>query len=195
MKLSHMSLEELWKLFPIDLVKHNDSWKEWYLEEVERIKHILSKNSIKRISHIGSTAIPEIDAKNIVDILLEVKNELDLRHAKEMLTQNGYICMSETSTRISLNKGYTEQGYAEKVFHLHLRLDGDHDELYFRDYLLDHVKVAKEYEALKKSLVPAYVHNRDGYTKAKTAFITKITQQARKLYGHRTQELEEGITR
>ena len=45
--------------------------------------------------------------------------------------------MSESPNRVSLNKGYTEQGFAES-FHLHLRMTGDHDEIYFRDYLCQH---------------------------------------------------------
>ena len=50
--------------------------------------------------------------------------------------------MSETSDRLSFNKGYTEEGFAERVFHLHLRYIGDNDELYFRDYLIEHANIA-----------------------------------------------------
>ena len=53
--------------------------------------------------------------------------------------------MSESRDRISFNKGYTEDGFAEKVFHLHLRYRGDNGELYFRDFLIEHPDVAKEY--------------------------------------------------
>ena len=93
--------------------------------------------------------------------------------------------MSEDLNRISLNKGYTEQGFAKRVFHLHLRIKGDNDELYFRDYLRANEKIAKEYEDLKLSLWKKFEHNRDGYTNAKTDFIKKYTQIARKKYGER----------
>ena len=83
---------------------------------------------------------------------------------------------------MSFNKGYTEAGFAKKVFHLHLRYQGDHDELYFRDYLREHPEVAKDYEGLKLALWKAYEHNRDAYTDAKTDFIRKYTQQAKKDY-------------
>lgn len=56
--------------------------------------------------------------------------------------KNGYICMSETSDRISFNKGYTENGFAERVFHLQLRYIGDNDELYFRDCLIEYSNIA-----------------------------------------------------
>ena len=77
-KLEEMSLEELWQLFPIFLVEHKPEWKDWYELEKANLKKILGANVIKRIEHIGSTAIPNIWAKNIVDILLEVGKIEDL---------------------------------------------------------------------------------------------------------------------
>ena len=54
--------------------------------------------------------------------------------------------------RISFNSGYTKAGFADKVFHIHLRYIGDNEELYFRDYLREHPQIAKEYETLKLNL-------------------------------------------
>ena len=62
---------------------------------------------------------------------------------------------------------------------------GDNDELYFRDYLNEHPQIAKEYEALKLELWKRYEHDRDAYTYAKTAFIRKLTSEARRVYGDR----------
>ena len=91
--------------------------------------------------------------------------------------------MNVTETRTILNKGYTEQGLAEKVFHLHIRIAGDNDELYFRDYLNEHKEIAKEYETLKLSLWKEFEHDRDGYTNAKAEFINKYTNLAKSEYG------------
>ena len=93
--------------------------------------------------------------------------------------------MSQTSDRISFNKGYTEKGFAERVFHLHLRYIGDNDELYFRDYLTEHTDVAIEYERMKLELWKKYEFDRDGYTNSKTDFIQKYTEKAKLEYGHR----------
>lgn len=57
-ELSEMSLNELWELFPIFLVEHNDKWDAFYSEMEAKLQYILPKHSIKRISHIGSTAVP-----------------------------------------------------------------------------------------------------------------------------------------
>ena len=182
-KLSDMSLEELWKLFPIHLTEHQPDWREWYAEEENLLKNRVS--DIERISHIGSTAISSICAKPIIDILAEISREHKLSDYKEAIMNSGYICMSETSDRISFNKGYTENGFAERVYHLHLRYIGDNDEVYFRDYLIEHADVALEYERMKLELWKKYEFNRDGYTNSKTDFIQKYTEKAKLEYGDR----------
>ena len=132
-KLTELSLDELWQLFPITLTAHQDYWADWYKEEAELLKERLP--CIERISHIGSTAIKEIWAKPTIDILVEIPREEKVVDLKGTIERCGYICMAENDSRIDFNKGYTLQGFAERVFHLHLCYEGDNDELYFRDYL------------------------------------------------------------
>ena len=182
-KLSEMTLEELWQLFPIYLSEHQSYWKEWYSEEERLLKNALL--ATERISHIGSTAVSSLWAKPIIDILVEVSKESDLLDYKDLIINAGYICMSQSEDGMSFNKGYTENGFAERVFHLHLRYVGDNNELYFRDYLIEHPDVAKEYEALKLKLWKKYEYNRDAYTNAKTELVKRYTDKARILYGSR----------
>ncbi len=176
-KLSEMTLEELWQLFPIILTKHKTYWKDWYNEEILNLKKILPAGVIYH--HIGSTAINGIIAKPIIDILVVVNSSISLKQVANLLEKQGYLIMSKTESRISLNKGYTENGFAEKVFHLHIRLKGDEDEVYFRDYLNTHHKIAKQYEKLKLQLAKEYEHDRDAYTFAKTEFVKRITTLAK----------------
>ncbi|MCI8298896.1 MAG: GrpB family protein [Lachnospiraceae bacterium] len=182
-KLSEMSLKELWQLFPVFLTENQTNWREWYSEE-----EILLKQAIPqavRISHIGSTAVGFIWAKPIIDILVEVPKQSQLLNYKDLILNSGYICMDQQINRISFNKGYTENGFDEKVFHLHLRYIGDNNELYFRDYLIGHPHIAGEYEKMKLKLWKEYEYNRDGYTNAKTEFVQKYTEKARLLYRDR----------
>ena len=183
--LEDMTLEELWQLFPIFLREHQLEWKDWYEEERLRLLSFLPEYQIVRLSHIGSTSVETIWAKPIVDIMLEIPKETDMAVTRDLLLQNGYLLMSESQGRMSFNKGYTPSGFAKRVFHLHLRYEGDHDELYFRDYLQEHSAVAKDYEKLKLSLWKQYEHNRNAYTDSKTEFIKKYTEEAKKLYGRR----------
>lgn len=184
-ELSEMALEELWDLFPIFLVEHDDKWEDYYHEIEASIKDLLSGYPVDRISHIGSTAIKGIWAKNIVDVMVEVSESIQIEEAAHVLEQNGFIRMSTEAKRISLNKGYTKDGFADKVYHIHLRYTGDNDELYFRDYMNEYPEVAKEYEKLKLKLWKKYEHDRDAYTDAKTDFIRNWTDEARKKYGDR----------
>lgn len=180
--LSDMTLEELWQLFPIILEEHNHSYKEWYAIEIENIEDTLGPDLIKRINHIGSSAVEGLISKPTVDILLEVDPNSDIELIKSKLINSGWTLMSFSDSpelKISFNKGYTPEGFAEKVFHLHVRYLGDWKELYFRDYLFAHKDVADEYGKLKMGLLKEYEHNRDGYTDAKSDFINKYTEIAR----------------
>ncbi len=186
--LSEMSLEELWELFPIILKEHNPIYKEWYIVERNEIMNVIGGKDLKRINHIGSTSIEGLIAKPTVDILLEVDFNCDIEQLKLNLCNAGWTLMSfagKPDLNMSFNKGYTPNGFADKVFHLHVRFWGDWNELYFRDYLLVHKEVAEEYGKLKHRLKGQFEHNRDGYTEAKTEFIMKYTKLARNDFGNR----------
>lgn len=180
-ELSEMSLEELWRLFPIILRDHNPEYINWYKEEEKRLQNLLNKIDIARINHIGSTAVNGLIAKPTVDILLELKSNADVELLSKLLKQDCWILMHSEKDKLNLifNKGYTEHGFAEKVYHLHVRYHEDWDELYFRDYLIAHGDIASEYALLKLTLKIQYEHNRDAYTSGKSSFIAECTQKAR----------------
>lgn len=181
--LSEMTLKELWQLFPIILVAHRDDWAEWFREEAAALGPLLPPGTC--IHHIGSTAIRGIWAKPIVDILAELPAGIEPPGVKGALLSHGWLCMNEREGRISFNKGYTEDGFAERVFHLHVRRAGDADEIAFRDYLNARPAVANEYERLKLSLWKPFEHDRDGYTAAKSDFVRKATALAQQPDGAR----------
>lgn len=178
-----MSLEELWRLFPIFLVEHRDEWGAWYADEARLILRHLPGGS--RISQIGSTAVPGIMAKPIVDIMVEVGENVKLDELASEIEAIDYIVMAKGPRRVDLNKGYTAKGFAERVFHLHLRIMGDCDELYFRDYLIAHPDVAHEYERLKLRLWKKFEHDRDAYTAAKSDFVRRYSELAKRIYARR----------
>lgn len=180
--LSEMTLEELWQLFPIFLVEPSERWASCYDKMDAMLEEILSECPVERISHIGSTAIDGIWAKDIVDVLVELSADSDMETAARKMEENGFIRMCSGEGRVSLNCGYTEEGFAKDVYHVHLRYVGDNDELYFRDYLNEHAQVARDYEAMKLKLWKLYEHDRDAYTDAKTEFIKKWTGEAKKKY-------------
>lgn len=183
--LEDMTLEELWHLFPIALQPYQKVWPTWYEQEKSLLTQCLPMEHVVRIAHIGSTSFGSIQAKGIIDILVEIAPWEKRMEVAAILKKLGYLCMSEDASRISFNKGYTPEGFAEKVFHLHLRQRNDHDELYFRDYMKEHEENAQAYEQLKMKLALAYPYHRDAYTEGKTTFVKHITAIARTAYGNR----------
>ncbi|MBO0409643.1 GrpB family protein [Enterococcus hulanensis] len=185
--LEEMTLEELWELFPIILKEHRAEYADWYEEEQQNLTKLLAEFEIQRINHIGSTSVEGLIAKPIVDILLELPEGYDLEKVTALLEKAGWILMIKDKEKQTLdfNKGYTPAGFAEKVYHLHVRALGDWGELYFRDYLQKYPEAARQYEELKLSLKEKYEHNRDAYTDAKTEFVQKYSQKGREEFGPR----------
>lgn len=180
--LSEMSIAELWQLFPIKLSSYNPLWNNWYSQEEKLIINVIGNNNIERISHIGSTAVDGLISKPTIDILIEITQDYNLEKLIHILKQNGYIFEPQPKNpapHMMFMKGYTENGFEEKVYHLHIRYSGDWNELYFRDYLQNHPEIAEEYGKLKLKLKEQFEHNRDGYTNAKTEFICKYSDLAK----------------
>jgi len=163
-KLSEMTLEELWQLFPIILTEHKSCWSEWYKDEIAHLKTILPTGT--EYEHIGSTAVKGIMAKPIVDILITVNSTEEFKKAADILQYNGYIVFPYIVSCALVKES--------------ARLDFcGRDEVFFRDYLNCHPDAAKEYEQLKLKLWQKYEHNRDAYTDAKTDFVKKYTDIAK----------------
>lgn len=179
--LKDLSLEELWVLFPVQVVPYCPDWMHWYQQEKRCLQNVVG-SQLLRLHHIGSTSVPGLDAKPTVDILMEIKNDCDCSWLVNILENIGYIYEPQPqkpAPHMMLMKGYTLKGFADKVFHLHVRYKGDWDEIYFRNYLQKHSETAKAYAALKHSLQAKFTNDRDAYTKAKTAFVQEYTRLGR----------------
>lgn len=178
---SEMSDEELWELFPIILKEHNPQYKDWYEIEKQRILEKIKPDDIARINHIGSSAVEGSLSKPTIDILFEIDGCCDVTQLIADLEVIGWGLINRGNDPMSLSfvKGYTPDGFAEKVYHLHVKYLGNWNELYFRDYLIAHSNVTAEYGELKRCLREEYEHNRDGYTDAKSDFIVKYSNAAK----------------
>ena len=148
-----------------------------------------------RINHIGSSAIEGLITKPMIDILLEIDGCCNVTKLLEDLKTIGFG--EEISTRrddpmrLLLGKCFSYDGYAQKVYLLHVRYFGDWDELYIRDYLIEHPDVAAEYGKLKQKILsdiekgiierlPNGAPN--GYSQAKLQFVRKIFAIAKQEY-------------
>ena len=172
------------RVYPVILSKYNPAWPEWFEEEKLNLERLIGTKNIVQISHFGSTSVPGLAAKPTVDILLEIKEDVNVSKLIDTFSSPEYIClnppdMPTSPPHLIFLKGYTPTGFAEKVYHIHVRYPGDWDELHFRDYLIANPETAVEYAALKHRLHKKYEHDRDGYTNAKGEFIRDVTEKAR----------------
>ena len=179
------------RIYPIILSEYNPAWPAWYTEEKANLERLIDADSIFRISHFGSTAVPGLTAKPTVDILLEINKDADIDKLIAAFPQPDYIYLREESEptiatpqlHLMFIKGYLPDGFAERVFHIHVVWPGGWGErLCFKDYLIAHPETAAAYAELKRSLRNDYEHDRDGYTDAKGAFIRKVTEQSLLFY-------------
>lgn len=194
-KVSELTSEEFQKTFPITLEEHNPAYKDWYEAEKREILRVAPKGDVARINHIGSSAITGLIAKPMVDMLLEIDGRCNVTKLLEDLKTIGFgteiATRRDDPFRLLLGKGFSVNGYADRVFLLHVRYLGDWDELYFRDYMIDHPEAAKEYGELKTKIlrdIETGVIERmpngqpNGYSQAKLSFVQRLTDIARREY-------------
>jgi GrpB-like predicted nucleotidyltransferase (UPF0157 family) len=153
---------------PIEIATYEPSWHEAYLAERERLAGLLPGLDI---SHIGSTAVPGLPAKRVIDMIALVD---DLDGNAELLMRRAGYKMPEHFNQGLLHRRYLcYPSDSHRTHHLHLVDARDHMEacLRFRDMLRDDPQLAAKYAALKRSLAARFQDDRDGYTMAKGEFI------------------------
>jgi len=164
---------------PVVIVNYNPLWPTFYESEKKLIIEVLD-DRILAIEHSGSTAVPNLGGKNIVDVMAGVSS---LEEAKQCLAPLGSISYTEVTPQVDNADWYycLEKSQQALGYHLHLvRFGSEHwkKHVIFRDFLRKNLKVAQEYYALKKGLAAKYGANRLGYTEAKTAFIESVIAKA-----------------
>ena len=176
----------------VAVVPYDTSWPQSFCEEKEHLLSCLPSELIRRIEHFGSTAVPGLAAKPIVDILVEVTDLEETRsRIAPILELQGYDYFWRPTHGDDGPPFYAwfikrESQTGVRSHHIHMvegSFTGHWDRLLFRDYLIEHPEVAKEYEELKGQLVFSLSQDRVAYTQGKTEFIVKVTEQAKRYYG------------
>ncbi len=165
---------------------YNPEWPRLFAEEAQHLRACLPEELVGRIEHFGSTAVPGLAAKPIVDMLIEVPSLLDVhRRLAPELERQGYEYLWRPSWHDGSIPDYTwfikRSPSGQRTHHLHMLepASPDWERLLFRDYLILHPEIAREYEVLKRRLAAESRNDRIIYAKEKTRFITKVTREAR----------------
>ncbi len=153
---------------PIEIASYEPSWHDAYIAERQRLATLLPGVEVR---HIGSTAVPGLAAKRVIDMIALVD---DLDATAELLIQRAGYHLPARFNRGLLNRRYLcYPAVSHRTHHLHLVDVREHMDrcLRFRDLLTDDPKLADDYVRLKRSLAERFREDRAGYTTAKGDFI------------------------
>jgi GrpB-like predicted nucleotidyltransferase (UPF0157 family) len=157
----------------IEVVPYNPKWPELFAAEAKRIKQALGSNCID-IHHIGSTSVPGLSAKPIIDILPVVKDILEVDQATEAMELLGYEAKGEFGMA---SRRFFRKGQDIRTYHIHVFEEGDPEvgrHLKFRDWMRSHEDDARSYEKLKLELAAQFPNDRLKYALGKDAFIASM---------------------
>ncbi|MGK7916754.1 MAG: GrpB family protein [Prochloraceae cyanobacterium] len=161
----------------LKFVPHNPEWKRLFEEEKELLQTAIAKDVLD-IQHIGSTSIPGIIAKPILDIAVAVANFEAAAVCIKPIENLGYIYMGEYGLP---GRHYFIKGDWIRIHNIHMWEIHSQDwkrHILFRDYLIQHPEIAKEYTELKLKLLEEHKGDRDKYQDGKSSFIQWVEQQA-----------------
>ncbi len=170
----------------IAIVPYDHAWPESFLQEKEHLLSCLPNDLIGRIEHFGSTAVPGLAAKPIIDMLIEVTDLQEVRQRIAPLLESqsyDYFCRPTAGDDVPPFYAWFIKRNAQgsRTHHLHMVEAGfpHWDRLFFRDYLIEYPQVAAQYQSLKLKLAQKHPNDRIAYTQGKNEFIEMVTQQAK----------------
>jgi GrpB-like predicted nucleotidyltransferase (UPF0157 family) len=163
----------------VQITPYSPHWSVEFEDEHQKLLDMLG-GKIIAVEHIGSTSVPGLSAKPLIDMIAAISSFDELSDFIEPLQTLGYEYMPE---RMYLGRKFFPKGpRLKRTHHLNLVLKDDFEQwtspLLFRDYLRKHKDAREEYAQLKTFLTAQYGHNREAYTKSKGDFIQHILQLA-----------------
>ncbi|WP_416839938.1 GrpB family protein [Haloferax sp. DFSO52] len=163
----------------VELVAHNPAWHDAYEREIERLRSRLDI-TVLGFEHVGSTAIPGIAAKPIVDMLLLV-SDLDERDGLAAeLEDVGYE--ERPNDDVPDRRFFARGPPSRRTHYLSVTEHGSdchREQVTFRDALRADPELAAEYDRLKQSLAEAHPDERSAYTDAKSSFVESVLEASR----------------
>ena len=169
---------------PIAIVDYDSDWADGFERERQRLEAAFGSALTQPIEHIGSTSVPGLPSKPIIDMLAVVAEIDDVATEVPMVEALGWIAAPEPNDTTEHRMSFCFPSIEWRTFHLHVvevRSPDWQGWLAFRDYLRTHHDVAVEYAELKRALAIEHggdPNERDGYRVGKSEFISKVTAVA-----------------
>ena len=171
----------VWATQPVEVLPHDSTWREAGQVERHRLQHLLSPWLTGDVEHVGSTVVPGLAAKPVIDLQAPVRELAVASAVAQCLTPDGWHDVPPELDLRDHRRFFVKVADDRRVAHLHLML-ADHprwtEQIAFRDALLAAPDLADEYGALKTRLARDHAHDREAYTASKTAFIRAVLEAA-----------------
>jgi GrpB-like predicted nucleotidyltransferase (UPF0157 family) len=164
-------------LGPLELVEYDSTWPARFAYYRDELSDALGPVAT-RIEHIGSTAVPGLAAKNVVDILVVVENENDQHIYLPAIESTGMVLNYRDA---SVSWSFFRPATPPRNRHVHVTSKGSSHErvlLLFVDFLRTHSFAADAYAKVKRRLAVRFPDNREAYTRAKTDFVVDMLDRA-----------------
>jgi len=163
----------------VEVVPHNSQWRDAFEAEAKRVAAALGENVVA-IHHIGSTAIPNIYAKPVIDLLIEVRDISEVDRQSSAMESLGYEVMGEYGIH---GRRYFRKDNQEgiRTHNIHAFEAGSEEverHLAFRDYMIAHPGDAQRYSELKRRLAEEHPQSIDEYMDGKDGFIKEMDRRA-----------------
>lgn len=162
----------------VTVVNYDPEWPSDYARERGCIAEILKDNCIS-IYHIGSTSVPGLPAKPVIDIMAVVRSLEEVDRAAEKFSAIGYESLGEFGIA---GRRYLRKGGDERTHQIHVFQADDWNNigrhLAFRDYMRAHEKERDEYAKIKKDLAQEFPYDIDGYCDGKESFVREMEERA-----------------
>jgi GrpB-like predicted nucleotidyltransferase (UPF0157 family) len=160
------------------VLPHDPAWSAAFQIEASALRD-LWRGEVVRIHHIGSTAIPGICAKPIIDILVEVRDIARIEAFDEGMIRRGYVPEGENG--IPGRRFYTRGSKEARTHHVHVYQVGSAEierHIVFRDFMIAHPQVASAYGRIKAQLAERFPEDIDSYVEGKDAFVKEMERRA-----------------
>jgi GrpB-like predicted nucleotidyltransferase (UPF0157 family) len=163
---------------PVRLVPYDPSWPQLFDLEKSRLQAICS-GAFLGIEHIGSTAVPTLSAKPVIDLMAGVHSLAQADEVLPFLCENGYTTSAQFNATLVDHRWLMRHSEGYRTHHLHLLIfEGSEwlKRLMFRDALRKSPEIRFRYEKLKLELAKSFGLDREAYTAMKTNFVRETLQ-------------------
>jgi GrpB-like predicted nucleotidyltransferase (UPF0157 family) len=170
----------------ISIAPYDPEWPNLYESEAVSLRGKLPRSVVIKIEHFGSTAVPGLAAKPVIDVLVQVSSSEETKEqVVPILEAEGYDYFWRTDVSPAYAWFIKRDAGGRRTHHIHM-VEAESklwERLYFRDYLREFPEETKRYEELKQFLSEKYPNDRVAYTEGKAEYIIAITERAKRRYG------------